>query len=79
MTAEVMMDIIERHNLVVEALGKCDIKVKFNQIFKAMSVWHRLACEGSSIVSAARKMGIDCKINMQSGEIIFETQLQLIG
>lgn len=79
MTTEAMMDIIERHNLVVEALSKCDIKVKSNQIFKAMSVWHRLACEGSSIVSAARKMGIDCKIDMQSGEIIFDAKLQLIG
>ena len=79
MTTESMTDIIERHNLVVEALSKCDIKVKSNQIFKAMSIWHRLACEGSSIVSAARKMGIDCKINMQSGEIVLETKLQLIG
>lgn len=72
MTIESMMDIISRHNLVVEALSKCDIKVKSNQIFKAMSVWHKLACEGSSIVSAARNMGIDCKIDMQGGEIVFE-------
>lgn len=72
MTVEVMMDIINRHNLVVEALCKCDIKVKASKVFTAMSVWHKLACEGSSIVSAARNMWIDYKINMQCGEIFFE-------
>ncbi len=64
-----LMQIIEGHNAVVETLGKCDIPVPEGKMFRAMEIWHKLACEGADITRMARKYGIDAKCNMQSGEI----------
>lgn len=66
---EQLLKIIERHNAVVTILGQCDIPVPENKMFRAMEIWHKLACEGSDITHLARENGIDAKCNMQSGEI----------
>ena len=70
---EQLQEIIERHNAVVEALEKCDIPVG-DKIFPAMTIWHKLACEGSSITHLARENGIDAKCDMQTGRIYVERQ-----
>lgn len=70
---EALMEIITRHNKIVDTLNNCDLKVSLadgSKVMAAMSIWHSLACEGHSIVVAARDAGIDCKVNMQSGEIV---------
>lgn len=70
MEKEAMIEIIERHNKVVDTLMKCEIKISDTQVLMAMSIWHTLACEGLSIVTAARSIGIDCKADMQAGRIL---------
>ena len=66
---EQLLTIINSHNDVVSALENCNIKVDNNNFFSAMTIWHKLACEGADIVHLARQHGIDAKINMQSGQI----------
>jgi hypothetical protein len=70
---EQLMTIINSHNAVVTALGNCTAKVDQTNLFSAMTVWHKLACEGADIVHLARQHGIDAKINMQSGEILIHS------
>lgn len=67
---EQLLTIIKSHNEIVHALECCTAKVDQNNLFSAMTVWHKLACEGADIVHLARQHGIDAKINMQSGEIL---------
>ena len=65
-----LLALIERHNAVVDALSGCDLPVPEGKVFRAMEVWHKLACEGADITRLAREHGIDAKCNMQTGQII---------
>lgn len=64
-----ILSLIDRHNATVKALGDCELPVPEEKLFSAMTIWHKLACEGSDITHMAREAGIDAKCNMQSGEI----------
>lgn len=66
---ENMMKIIDSHNGVVNALSNSDLPVSSNHALRAMTIWHTLACEGADIVHMAREMGIDAKVDMQTGFI----------
>lgn len=66
---EQLLKIIDSHNAVVKILGECDIPVPEGKMFRAMELWHKLACEGADITHLARENGIDAKCNMQSGMI----------
>ena len=67
---EQIMKIVNDHNEAVAALNRCDTKVSEGKVFRAMEVWHKLACEGADITRLAREHGIDAKCNMQTGQII---------
>ena len=60
---------IKRHNDVIAALNNSELPVPEGKMFRAMTIWHKLACEGSDITGLARDNGIDAKCNMQTGEI----------
>ena len=65
-----LLALIDRHNAVVDALSECDLPVPEGKVFRAMEIWHKLACEGYDITHMARENGIDAKCNMQTGRII---------
>lgn len=58
--------IIEAHNRMIETIQSANMTCN---LFRGMEVWHKIACEGADIVSAARSIGIDAVVNMQSGVI----------
>lgn len=58
--------VIAAHNRMVETIEGAEMTCN---LFRGMEVWHKIACEGAEIVSAARSIGIDAKVNMQSGVI----------
>lgn len=66
---EKLLALIARHNAVVETLSGCDLPVPEGKLFRAMEIWHKLACEGFDITHMAREAGIDAKCNMQTGAI----------
>ena len=68
--AEMIMKIIHSHNAVVKALEDSQLPVPEGKMFSAMTIWHKLACEGADITHIAREYGIDAKCNMQTGMII---------
>ena len=74
-TKEQLLNLIDTHNSVVSALRDCDAKVDPRNMFAAMTVWHRLACEGYDIVVMARADGIDAVADMQSGAVIVHGNL----
>lgn len=73
---EKLLALIERHNAVVDALSRCDLPVPENKVFRAMEIWHKLACEGSDITHMAREAGIDAKCDMQAGRITVYGDIQ---
>lgn len=58
--------VIAAHNRMVETIEGAEMTCN---LFRGMEVWHKIACESAEIVSAARSIGIDAKVNMQSGVI----------
>ena len=64
-----LLALIDRHNAVVDALSECDLPVPEGKVFRAMEIWHKLACEGQDITILARENGIDAKCDMQAGRI----------
>ena len=64
-----LLKIIDSHNAVVTILGECDIPVPEDKMFRAMGIWHKLACEGLDITHLVRENGIDAKCDMQAGRI----------
>lgn len=64
-----LLSLIERHNATVAALNRSELPVPGDKMFRAMEIWHKLACEGSDITIMARENGIDAKCNMQTGQI----------
>ena len=60
---------IDRHNAVVKALEDSQLPVPEGKMFSAMTIWHKLACEGADITRLARASGIDAKCDMQAGRI----------
>lgn len=60
---------IDRHNAVVKALEDSQFPVPEDKMFSAMTIWHKLACEGADITHMARENGIDAKCDMQAGRI----------
>ena len=67
---EHLMALISSHNAVVKALKDSDLPVPEGKMFSAMTIWHKLACEGQDITILAREIGIDAKCDMQAGRII---------
>ena len=61
-----MRAIITAHNHMIETIQNADMTCN---LFSGMEVWHKIACEGAEIVSAARSVGIDALIDMQAGAI----------
>lgn len=61
-----LRDIITAHNRVIETIQKAEMTCN---LFRGMEVWHKIACEGADIVSAARPIGINATVDMQSGVI----------
>lgn len=60
---------IDRHNAVVKALEDSQLPVPEGKMFSAMTIWHKLACEGADITHMARENSIDAKCDMQAGRI----------
>lgn len=63
---EKLRAIITAHNHMIETIQKAGMTCN---LFSGMEVWHKIACEGAEIVSAARSVGIDALIDMQAGVI----------
>lgn len=63
---EKLRAVITAHNLMIETIQNAEITCN---LFRGMEVWHKIACEGANIVHAARSIGIDAAVNMQSGVI----------
>lgn len=64
-----LLTLINSHNAVVKALEDSQLPVPEGQMFSAMTIWHKLACEGADITHLARENGIDAKCDMQAGRI----------
>lgn len=58
--------VIEAHNRMIETIQNAKLSGNW---LRAMEVWHKIACEGAAITEAARSIGIDAKVDMQSGAI----------
>lgn len=71
-----LLALIERHNAVVDALNESELPVSEGKMFKAMGIWHKLACEGYDITHMAREAGIDAKCDMQAGRITVYGDIQ---
>lgn len=65
-----IMRLIEAHTSIVNAIDNSSVKITADQLLGLMVISHKIAGEGAEIVRIARKSGIDCKIDMQSGRII---------
>ena len=63
---EKLRKIIAAHNRMIETINAAEMTCN---LFRGMEVWHKIACEGADITSAALSIGIDAKVNMQSGVI----------
>lgn len=63
---EKLRKIIAAHNRMIDTINAAEMTCN---LFRGMEVWHKIACEGAEITSAARSVGIDAKVNMQSGVI----------
>lgn len=63
---ELLLSIIRAHNAMIETIQNADMKCN---LFRGMEVWHKIACEGADITHLARKLGIEAKVNMQTGVI----------
>lgn len=61
-----LRETIDAHNRMIETVENAGITCN---LFRGMEVWHKIACEGAAITHAARSVGIDAKVNMQSGKI----------
>lgn len=70
-----LRDIIAAHNRMIETIQNAGMTCN---LFRGMEVWHKIACEGADITSAARSIGIDAKVNMQSGVITVQDNPQNI-
>lgn len=66
---EQILTLINSHNAVAKALEDSQLPVPEGKMFSAMTVWHKLACEGQDITILARANGIDAKCDMQAGRI----------
>lgn len=64
--AKMLRNIITAHNRMIETIENAGITCN---LFRGMEVWHKIACEGAEITGAARSIGIDAKVDMQSGVI----------
>lgn len=64
-----LLTLINSHNAVVKALEDSQLSVPEKSLFSAMTIWHKLACEGADITHLARENGIDAKCDMQAGRI----------
>ena len=58
--------IIAAHNRMIGTILNAGITCN---LLRGMEVWHKIACEDSEITGAARSIGIDAKVDMQSGVI----------
>lgn len=67
---EQLLTLINSHNAVVKALEDSQLPVPEGKMFSAMTIWHKLACEGQDITHLAREHNIDAKCNMQTGQIL---------
>ena len=66
---EQLLTLINSHNALVKALEDSQLPVPEKSLFSAMTIWHKLACEGADITHLARENGIDAKCDMQAGRI----------
>lgn len=65
-----MMDIINKHNAVIEFVGSLDdVKIPMDALMRLMPMACKQASLGLAITHEAREMGIDAKCDMQSGKI----------
>lgn len=69
-----LRDVIAAHNRMIETIQNAEMTCN---LFRGMEVWHKIACEGADITHAARSIGIDAKVNMQTGVIYAEAGKQL--
>lgn len=61
-----LREIIDTHNRMIESIENAKLSCN---LFRGMEVWHKIACEGMAVTHAARSVGIDAKVNMQTGKI----------
>lgn len=67
-----LLEIMESHNAVVDALSNCTIKVPADHMLQGMVIWHKLACEGAAICREMRRVGMNATCDMQSGRITYK-------
>ena len=74
---EKLRAVIAAHNRMIETIEGAEMTCN---LFRGMEVWHKIACEGAEIVSAARSVGIGAKVDMQSGKIsVQERRLTMLS
>lgn len=66
MEKEFFEKLIAEHNSTVNTITVMlqTLNIKAEDLLKVMPVFHKLVCEGATIVQEARKHDIDCKIDM---------------
>ena len=63
---EKLIAVIDAHNRMIETIQNAGMTCN---LFRGMEVWHKIACEGAEITSAARSIRINAKVDMQAGKI----------
>ena len=69
MTNETMLNLIKKHNDVVEFIDNSDIKISAEELIRLMPLSCKISSLGLALTHEAREMGIDAKCCMQSGRI----------
>lgn len=73
---EQILEIINKHNKVIETIEGLNIEVSLADLLKFQSVSSAISGEGLAITHYARENGIDAKCNMQSGLITVYGELK---
>lgn len=66
---EDIMKLIAGHNIVVDTLERVGQHIVVRGL-EGAEIWHSVACQGANIVDVARALGMDARIDMQSGRIV---------
>jgi hypothetical protein len=75
MEAITMINLIEKHNAVVNFLNEIDdVKIPMEACIRLMPLSMKLSTLGLELTREARAMGIEAKCNMQSGHITVYTK-----
>ena len=69
MTKETMLNLIKKHNDIVNFISTLDFKIPVEVVLRLMPLADKMSSLGLALTHEAREIGIDAKCCMQSGKI----------